>query len=77
MSTSTHWFYFYCESCGRDSFGDGFLLDGDYSDCYPCPDCQADSDSEKPMSFRAATTEDERRLIKKTYDPKTGKITGA
>ena|SRR5215831_16982459 len=46
------WFYFYCERCGRDSNVEGFLLDGDYSDCYPCPDCQPDRDVETPMTFR-------------------------
>jgi hypothetical protein len=63
------WFYFYCERCNRNSNFDGFLLDGDYSDCYPCPDCQSDYDTEKPMTFRPATKEEERRLGKKKYDP--------
>jgi hypothetical protein len=27
---------------------------GDYGDCYPCPDCQDDRDVETPMSFRLA-----------------------
>jgi hypothetical protein len=38
--------------CGRDSVADGFLVDGDYGDCYPCLDCQDDRDVETPMSFR-------------------------
>jgi len=58
------WFYFYCERCGRGSDTDGFLLDDDYSDCYPCPDCQSDRDVEKPMIFRPATKEEEHRSEK-------------
>jgi hypothetical protein len=63
------WFYFHCERCGRNSDTDGFLLDGDYNDCYPCQDCQPDRDVEMPMTFRPATKEEEWRLEKRKYDP--------
>ena len=59
-----HWFFFYCKRCGRDSDADGFLLDCDGGDLYPCLTCQGDN-VETPMTFRPATKDEELRLEKR------------
>jgi hypothetical protein len=64
-SHKQHWFFFYCERCGRDSDADGFLLDADYADLYPCLSCQGERDVETPMTFRPATKDEELRLEKR------------
>jgi hypothetical protein len=70
QASMRHWFYFYCERCGDDSDTHGFLLNGDWSDCFHCDQCfQLESDKVKTtMTFRSATRREILRLDRREYD---------